>query len=121
MKANELRIGNLVSEMVLETVPISGIEPKHVWVTVNDELQYHLDVYSLIPIPLTEEWMNKLGFEGIENPNHTNSIVYTNHSNIEIIYSKFGYNLRDINVQVKYVHSLQNLFFALTSEELIIK
>jgi hypothetical protein len=83
------------------------------------------------PIPLTEEWLRKLGFEiVIEYPDN-----YKRWSNGIIGFDKapgeqpcFGINFDSKDAlnkykseQLKYVHQFQNLYFALTGEELVMK
>lgn len=52
---------------------------------------------GLKPIPLTEEWLSRFG---LNDNQHTRITIPRN---------------------IKYVHQLQNLFFALTGEELVLK
>lgn len=72
-----------------------------------------LDTY---PIPLTEEGMTKFGIT---------SEFHTSLGNIyEVEWKGDGYNVYNMGVLiafVKYVHTFQNLYYALTNEELIIK
>lgn len=135
MKANELRIGNYVKYVYSEKdfSIISGItyEVPHL-----DEITGFEPLYDGIePIPITEEWLLKFGFVKEEN-------------NIDVCYQieiKDGYfleyfksmtytslMLREVNNVVgdslfylpnipTFVHSLQNLCFALTGKELEIK
>lgn len=102
MKAKELRIGNLVKRNNIVVVCD--------FMSISDCYQLP-DEYE--PIPLTEEWLVRFGWEksgewfykdyyeinlnGIFNPSDAH---YTIHNDI------------------KYVHQLQNLYFALTGEEL---
>lgn len=86
------------------------------------------NIETIKPIPLTEEWLLKLGFE--------KRIV--NHFNIHLGNGKYfgiehytpdgfeylrwvlvGYEQTE-NI-IRYVHQLQNLYFALTGTELTIK
>ena len=70
MKATELRIGNLIYENVLGIVTVSVIESELVWVDAKnmtkakiiEDASYHLDIASIIGIPLTEEWLMRFGF-----------------------------------------------------------
>ena len=73
------------------------------------------------PIPLTEEWLLKFGFKkdtmsfwgGWLSPS------FDLGSQLRIrTYSEDTYQMRE--VRLKHVHQLQNLYFALTGEELII-
>ncbi|MBA9078334.1 hypothetical protein [Rufibacter quisquiliarum] len=74
---------------------------------------------DLNPIPLTEEWLLRAGFE--RNWEYT-SVVYEK-SCMQLEWN--GYHWTDGNdgfiVGVKYVHQLQNLYYCLVGEELIFK
>jgi hypothetical protein len=75
------------------------------------------------PIPLTEEWLIKLGFQ-------YDTITYYQQDYTGILIADgdddefdlfFGSIKNRIFVGIKYVHQLQNLYFALTDKELTIK
>lgn len=76
------------------------------------------DVYG---IPLTEEWLVKFGFEKREDDFYKYPLcidfIYSNLS--VLIYDGRNYFV-DSHDKIKYVHQLQNLYFALTGEELSI-
>ncbi len=110
MKANELRIGNWVSTNKIQKVTIETLE-----FLSNDKFNHE----NVTPIPLTEEWLLKFGLnEFVEG-----------FWQITIGVDKFcinkegaGYKLSFMNYGIiKHVHQLQNLYFALTGEELTIK
>jgi hypothetical protein len=68
-------------------------------------------------IPLTEEWLKRFGFDEFQY-----GWYQIEKSPLKItwnIYDKniraFGYNLTNV---CQYIHQLQNLYFALTGEEL---
>jgi hypothetical protein len=72
------------------------------------------------PIPLTEEWLLKFGFVKIYNCIY--EIEMDGHViEFDLRFRKMSVYFGDILLQLKYVHELQNLYFALTSEELTIK
>lgn len=116
MKSNELRIGNLI------LIAYAGIEGKE-WriypTKISDiiDIEWHPDDYR--PIPLTNEWLVKLGFKWsdkyclwtIENP-----LYFPLRSDFSLVIFRRG-----IKIKPDYVHELQNLYFALTGEELTIK
>jgi hypothetical protein len=127
MKASELRIDNYIKLMYnyedFETlqvtlVDISDIEKK------NGNFE---------PIPLTEEWLYKFGFVDIDKRDHDyNTYTDSNHDyylqsdvrrkdgKYTILDNSFD-DLRDFTmVDIGYVHQLQNMYFALTGEELTI-
>ena len=107
MKANELRIGNWVSNGEIEF-------------QITSKDIYHRDVRvygSFIKgIPITPEWLERVGF--VSKPNNLFIL-----GKIELRYyrGRSDVLVRGINVSYKYVHQLQNLYFALTGEELEIK
>jgi len=72
------------------------------------------------PIPLNEEWLVKFGFEKDKS-----AFIYGYYAlyNNEIYWSGGVYSACDSisNIEIKYVHQLQNLIFALTGEELTLK
>lgn len=119
MKINELRIGNLIYEIVdtpenpkyKDEFEIAGIN------AVYDTLHDQDDNITLLSycesIPLTEEWLLKFEFviEGIKYWKNVFSCVKTHGG---FLFWHRGHSL----LIIKYVHQLQNLYFALTGEEL---
>lgn len=109
MDAKELRIGNLVT---------GGSRGKLVVVTAEliKGISDGVCVYNAIP--LTEEWLFKLGFK-------LNTRVHSNGSDCVVskdlswigIYSERMEDDAIFNCP-KYVHQLQNLYFCLSGEEL---
>ena len=115
MEAKELRIGNYVNfKFHKDCGGVKGIE-----VFVSDlEIILHNGMKSkyYTPIPLTEEWLVKFGFEE-NSTSFTNSIAYPCIVKLKNQSNCIFYN----SLQIKHVHQLQNLYFALTNEELTIK
>ena len=128
MKAAELRIGNYVniSEKVSEIQLVNFTEIHYTDVLKNYK-----------PIPLTEEWLMKFGFYSCETNAYFTKYIYTNaksrvknwtvklfngdHTTLNSRYStKFNLFFWD-KIEIKHVHQLQNLYFALNNEELKIK
>lgn len=139
MKASELRIGNLVyllfSSGNKEMSSVDSICPEGIDLQIKGEY-YHSD-YGIEPlytndeiagIPLTEEWLVKFGFEikggyaikKIKNVLHGDYIY-----SFVLDFSEGDYTFSDSSnlprAPVQYIHQLQNLYFALTGEELTIK
>ena len=111
MKANELMIGNWISTSFLDEerlMIISEIGEFNV-VCENKETDAQCGFKVIYPIPLTEEWLVKFGFE-----NKTKTFVL---NNISIKQQTKGYFFY-LSIMNQYVHQLQNLYFALTGEEL---
>jgi len=119
MKANELRIGNLVKNneprygdkiLVIESIGDND--------TVNVFFRQY-PMSELEPLPLTEEWLLKFGFY----KNIDTELFEKGGFQIEISVLKCLFYLPefgDWHKEIEYVHQLQNLWFALTSEELTI-
>jgi len=71
------------------------------------------------PIPLTEEWLLNFGFKHIRD-NWYNTHVNGNTFNV-YVFKDLRYRVEIVSQSIgvfKYVHQLQNLYFALTGEEL---
>ena len=105
MKASELRIGNLIQI----DIPNSYVESV-TWEIIRD-LEQDPQEDSFKPISLTEEWLKKFGFKYDVD---TDCYHYYNF----ILNKLFVMMDIDIHICIKYVHQLQNLYFALTGEEL---
>jgi len=121
MEANEFRIGNWV-EGVDGICQITEILKRGINVINPDDIPPH--PYDWIePIPLIEEWLLKLGFMQSNNMKkfyngnfdwmifvNDNEFAFYRHDemNGDVIYL----------TTIEYVHQLQNLYFALTGEEL---
>ena len=118
MKANEFRTGNFVLSptgkvCVVEEIRQNVLRLKafdgSVFMSMHDECE---------PIPLTEEWSLKFGFKKL----HYKGLIYykKKHSQFELSEDMLYESGIDCIV-VSSVHQLQNLFFALTGEELVVK
>jgi len=106
MEAKELMIGNLVKKGQVEMIANNCI-----WI---HDLPYFFD--EIEPIPLTEEWLVKFGFEikqGRFGNEYFGKINLYTASDKKIVFC-YDDCLKGIN----YVHQLQNLYFALIGEEL---
>lgn len=128
LSPNELRIGNLVHFIFTnETVEILGINAhelnnKSIYNTISfRSLNLYCESFETIkPIPLTEEWLLNLGFplKGFYRLQVTSflELCWKPHDKtLNLQTKKNGFTE---NSKVKYVHELQNLYFALTGTEL---
>jgi hypothetical protein len=117
MKAQELRVGNITFDVDGNVQVIDAIE---ILAIRQCEAASH-PVEFVKPINLTKDWIERLGLEwDIYWQGHTdgNWVLTPGHDdgNWRISYGK---RRADIIVwDVKYVHQLQNLYFALTGTEL---
>lgn len=119
MKPSELRIGNWVSRIYFGyRSPDEDAWGDYEWkVTDYREFDNEESTECFRPIPLTEEWLVKFGLED-GNGHYFKRI---NHAHYFIVaHDRNGWFLCDIDLTViiKHVHQLQNLYFALTGDEL---
>lgn len=125
MKINELRIGNYIEQP-------NGIN--NVFIIEKIEEEHLINTFYIIevkPIELTMEWFMRFGFIKVEKINYDYWQLIASH------YTYFGAeNPLKISISggevfklflddkfllfIKYVHQLQNLYFSLTGNELII-
>lgn len=109
VQANELRIGNLVIDSKNYRITILSISKKGMCSGYFPELNdYGTEEIKLLkPIPLTEEWLVKFGFE--KALDHE-GFIKNGLSFFE------GFLSNEQKHKLQYVHQLQNLYFALTGE-----
>lgn len=120
--AKELRIGNWV-----RTVYPINKEPFQVYPMWFKQLPTDKDnnliVHNWEPIPLTEQWLIDFGFEKFGD----NSSFYLGCYEKGFIFDRYDSTqariwwrgrYMGICQRLEYVHQLQNLYFALTGEEL---
>ena len=128
MNSKELRIGNLVYDRSGKLLRIDW------WENINKVCmdmnicgtQVHpLTEYPEFckPIPLTKEWLLKFGWgrsDEHELCDNSNDIifVYDWHFKRFEIQIDTEFNGFEYEVDIKYIHQLQNLYFALTGKEL---
>jgi hypothetical protein len=115
IKPNELRIGNLLEYFIgedgcqWETTKLDG------WDLYQCEIKNENFNKVHRGITLAEDWLIKLGFY-TDSPYLTHYIFglkYNRHTKF-FVYGDITFD------QIKYVHQLQNLHFALTGEELTV-
>jgi hypothetical protein len=113
MEAKELRIGNLFRFISTNSIEyVSDIKTNGLKTPVIN----NVSIKDTEPIPLTEEWLVKFGFvkDKLE-------VGLYHFNDLEIFLPNyFTWKTQFIN-NIKHVHQLQNLYFALTNEELTIK
>jgi hypothetical protein len=133
MKAQELKIGNLIEYAIGDTFndrePYFGKCIFQVVMIMDDSIKidigYDATLRVLFSDPklksvmLTEEWLVKFGFE-FNNLNETHYFEKFSFR-LHLRENEFFYNWIGGNVFIQYVHQLQNLYYALTGEELTIE
>jgi len=141
MKASELRIGNWFNSVKFG-VPVICELTDFAELCHRSDGAYNdppIDEY-FEPIPLTEEWLLKFGFEDYRNKKNTVTKkayfdikigthffpwnVEPKHSKLRILHQYDYWKVispGNDSVRLQNVHQLQNLYFALTGDELKIK
>lgn len=126
MKTNELRIGNFVATEGIDFVEVSKIDADFgICYKIPQEFGQFYPYKEVEPIPLTEEWLQDFEFH-YEGEFSIFGSSYTK-GGIELTYAKatdgiviLCKNVIGMNLFIDHVHQLQNLYFALTGEELTI-
>lgn len=122
--AKDLRIGNLIKWVDDETqvIPITAIRL----------INFSVGMEDIEPIPLTEKWLNVFGFKKkvlsddseyyytleLNDNKYCDLAIISGDKNGFIEVTLFPY---EEWFMYKYVHELQNLFFAITGTELELK
>jgi hypothetical protein len=121
MKATELRIGNFICTVA----PCGVVDVKIVDADILYIAATRCNNYE--PIPLTEEWLLKFGFIRCEMEKST-IVEYCIFDDLGVEYFKIccinildglvGYGIKK---RITDIHQLQNLYYAMTGEELTLK
>lgn len=126
MEANELRIGNWVHQFTKIDASNSADFTKDVLVSMETLhiIKGNNSFFGYEPIPLTEEWLVRFGLidiEGIINKSFPfgEYVKTSSFGGISINYQTNSIQIMP-KIEIKHVHQLQNLYFALTGEELTI-
>lgn len=133
IQANELRIGNNVLQNG-RVVYVESISEDRGIINVNIETELDgsawlngIDLNELDPIPLTPEILEKFGFEKDDNDLEFHHEDFCSWYEKEypiigrLVTSNFGTYLFDEEtdtLRIYFLHQLQNLYFALTGQEL---
>lgn len=118
IQANELRIGNYLQSPKGKTFEVLAHDI--VFVDGCESLAE--------PIPITEEWLLKFGFENISSKNTLDYWIVGENPymagepffHIKHQIGNNNYFFMNIGYCIKYVHQLQNQYFALTGSELVL-
>lgn len=116
--ARELRIGNLIKSFSENPVTVD------IFILKMIDNGAHDNWYN--PIPLAEQWLLKFGFETADAEMdfmefEKNNVSICNRGGLNGMKDNpFYYEIGDtfIEKEIKFVHQLQNLYFALTGKEL---
>lgn len=148
IKASELNVGNLFHRInrsqevhlpdtstvfEITAIPSFGVEAVRLG-EIPAQVEHHaiIEFYNLSPIPLTEEWLLRLGFKKYGSDDGTeqwwlmekSSESYTGEICLLSLswhcYKNFFF-YKSLNHKIYHVHQLQNLYHALSGQELTIK
>ncbi len=123
--ANELRIGNIFKNGVIESIPLAGWNEDGFDVNLNAIAWCTLE--DLEPIPLEPEILEKCGFVKINDTDFHKQLYKKENCDYYICLEsnemiKYGGSYGDYceigDVEIKYLHQLQNCYFVLTGNEL---
>lgn len=130
INSNELRIGSIIDfdgmKSIVKEIDNQGVV---VFIKETDETEW-IDLFQFTPITLTEEILLKCGFKhetmfiiknlylieygdfyfALDENNGYYHVKLSNHS--------FGHEKQVGLGMIKYLHQIQNLYFALTGKEL---
>ena len=112
MESHELMIGNCVlkdgEKIIVSSYTFYNIEK---------------DPESYDPIPLTEEWLINFGFEKIKSSYKEADIYdFVNRIYFDMANQSLKFNgISFLSIIPEHVHTLQNLYFALTGQQLKLK
>lgn len=136
MEAKDLRIGNYIFDPFDNVVDVIGINLDSIKLSNGNGGT----IYSFSAIPLTEEWLIKFGFTKVGPSTYGNKYTisiadwgFTIENSFEKEKWFFGHEYYDSGDEdenykslhfcfdMKYVHQLQNIYQALTFQELKLK
>lgn len=135
----ELRIGNMVQVRLHERKNIYNksfmvgdvvsIDSSEIVIDVFDDI-VTWDCESVDPIPISPEWLERLGFEKDNSclrlvfPHEVfeveNGFTFWPNEDFTINTSRVSFGAYG-RMKIQYIHQVQNLFYALTGSELTIK
>lgn len=149
IKASELRIGNFIYDDEGIISKVVGFKPFDYSVRCDEEEgcdliiinygqdgsvrgPYDLDSNLVERIPFTPEWLERCGFQKKSNEMQIDGMEMTFHIDDSTYFSSCGGLNETLAAlclcrgnyfanNLQFVHELQNLYFALTGEELTIK
>lgn len=115
MEASELRIGNWIGENALDlNTNEYFVMPIKVNGNIIKVIEFCNGKHVFSPIPLSPELLEKCGFENtIGNSYEIDKVrIWFDDSGVYFFFD------RSIRIIISSLHQLQNLYFALTNEEL---
>lgn len=116
MEKNELRIGNYVRDMHSSNSFFGKVKALNATRCFYGD--FNCGYNDLRPIPLTPEILGNCGFR-------KDGLTYKSKITLKQFFGENGkhflFGYENANIDIFYLHQLQNLYFALTGEELTFK
>ena len=115
MKISELRVGNWVCDDYSGYMTVVNISSEPPYIDLRKTMNLPVgryDVGSVYPISLNEGWLEILGL-----PNDNYDVFKQAHGGFSLV-DDLGDGVKWYVGELRYVHQLQNLYYALTGEEL---
>ena len=123
IQIKELRIGNFISPMGKSVTKVEGFDIYNDMILSSDFAERKNDFFE--PIPITEEWLLKFGFKDRSGTLKNEMSYGIEIGKMEIAWYRQDNKTRFQTIEngfimkyVTYVHELQNLYFALTGNDL---
>ena len=132
IKSNELRIGNKILYGNLPVTVYSVSMNGDIWSCGNTAPARLTNVDDIKPIPLTAELLTQCKFKRDEREDWGGDIFYVWYNNFDIhedwdgknymfaVYVKGEERSFKSGYVINYLHELQNLYFAITKQELVL-
>jgi hypothetical protein len=136
---NEIKIGNLLNHNDRGVIEIKGIEAHCGDFKLRLENEDWLYLKNCEPISITDDWLIKLGFEKIKSHSKKqsgkSSKVWSYDNNFYLTLEKHHIgeydegqtfyptlHIKELSIYIvfKHVHVLQNVFYFLRAEELVV-
>ena len=125
IQPNELRIGNWVYDSKYTQYPMQvvliGSDYVYLDFEGNEGDVWECDCKEIVPIPLTEELIEKQGWYKFDSYYNNGEIKICKNEDWWHLYISDVIHRNIIAVDVKYLHELQNAYFIATKKELEIK
>jgi hypothetical protein len=123
MKASEVRLGNLVYGVSDRIETVIGIGENSITAYAGKLIKAKMKFpeKDFRPIPLTEEWLVKFGFDsdGFKQYEFMNWGLFVKKGMGKGYAASHGFFVQRFELtEINFVHELQNLFYALSQEEL---
>ena len=119
---NELRLGNLfIEQNSSEIISVIGLERNRVVFT-----GMFINEWQAKPIPLTEDWLLKLGFTQHHGDYYNQHLLLKNTGasknewDLKLYPNELGSASETTGQRFYFVHQIQNLYFSLTGRDLTV-